>query len=159
MRTRPTIKIYAGKFDFIPIVDLFFLLLIFFLISSSLVFQPGIAVELPQVHTMSKNAAEKIIITITNNNHIFLNDQPVDSEELPSKLRKTVDSKLTFISKSLKIDENDVTITRSPKVVIRADKNVSYQTIMKTMSLARSLGLGVYLVTDSEPIDMSSLQQ
>jgi biopolymer transport protein ExbD len=33
---------------------------------------------------------------------------------------------------------------------VRGDRTVSYQKIIEVMSLARSLGLGVYLVTESE---------
>lgn len=151
MRTRPTIQIYAGRFDFIPIADLFFLLLIFFLVSSSLVFQPGIPVELPKAYGNSMSAAEKIIITVTAEGLIFLNDNPVKDENLPRILRETVRSRLTFVNRRLGLAENDPTPrTRTPKIVVRGDRGVPYQKIVEVMSLARSLGLGVYLVTESE---------
>ncbi len=151
MRTRPTISIYSGRFDFIPIVDVFFLLLIFFLISSSLVFQPGIPVELPKAYGSTLSAAEKIIITVTGQGQIFLNDNPVNDEDLPRKLRETVRSRLAIESQRSGKPEAGLNMrTRSPKVVVRGDRSVSYQKIIEVMSLARSLGLGVYLVTESQ---------
>ena len=42
---------------------------------------------------------------------------------------------------------------RPPMVVLRADKDLSYEVITNVISLARSLGLGVYMVTDTTTND------
>jgi biopolymer transport protein ExbD len=152
MRTRPNISIFVGRPDFIPIVDVFFLLLIFFLISSSLVFQPGIPVELPKVHDSSMSAAEKVVVTITASGQIFLNDSPVKDEDLPRKLRETIRSRVTIVSRRLNENEAELALERSPKIIIRGDQRVPYQKIANIIGLARSLGLGAYLATDSQQL-------
>ncbi len=155
MRTRPSISIFAGRPDFIPIADLFFLLLIFFLVSSSLIFQPGIPVELPKVHDSSMSAAEKVVVTITGSGQIFLNDSPVKDEDLPRKLRETIRSRVTIVSRRLNESEAYAALERSPKIIIRGDRHVPYQKIANIIALARSLGLGAYLATDSQQIGIS----
>jgi len=40
MRIKPNVRVFAGKIDVVPLINVVFLLLIFFMISSSLVFQP-----------------------------------------------------------------------------------------------------------------------
>ena len=40
--------------------------------------------------------------------------------------------------------------TRKPAIVLRADKDITYETINKVITLARSKNLGIFLVTDIE---------
>jgi biopolymer transport protein ExbD len=40
--------------------------------------------------------------------------------------------------------------TRKPAIVLRADKDITYETINKIITLARSKNLGIFLVTDIE---------
>jgi len=146
---RPNAKVFAGRLDPIPLINILFLLLIFFLISSSLVFQPGIQVDLPLAKNPTMNATDKLVITITRNGQAFLNDRKVEWSDLERELRNRV--------LELKIDasrRNNTRITgiedksvRNPAVVLRADRNVSYDRVMEVVSLARSLNLGVYMAT------------
>ena len=57
MRIKTNLKVVAGPLELTPLVDVVFLLLIFFMISSSLVFWPGTQVdtevELPRSQTSS----------------------------------------------------------------------------------------------------------
>ncbi len=157
MRTEPTLNVVSGKVDIVPLVDVVFLLLIFFLISSSLVFQPGVAVELPKSYTDSMRAAEKIVVTITKEDLLFFNDNPVKWEELERELAEIVHSRAVMNSRSpIRPDATSGAFT--PMLVLRADANVPYKKIVQVMSLARSLDLGVYLATDAtESANPSSL--
>ena len=65
---RRNLQILAGSnLTLTPLVDVIFLLLIFFMIGSSLVFQPGITVNLPETRQEFKSVADKLIITLTQN--------------------------------------------------------------------------------------------
>lgn len=148
MRTEPTLTVVSGKVDIVPLVDVVFLLLIFFLISSSLVFQPGVPVELPKSYTDSMRAAEKIVVTITKTGLLFFNDNPVEWEELERELREIVHNRVMMEARSP--GTGDVHAGPfTPMLVLRADASVTYEKIIQVMSLARSLDLGVYLVTDA----------
>ena len=90
MRIKPRVKVFAGRIDLVPLLNVIFLLLIFFVLSSSLVFQPGIPVELPPAVNSAMNTTEKLVITITRSNLLFFNDKPVQWEELERELRELV---------------------------------------------------------------------
>jgi biopolymer transport protein ExbD len=146
MRIRTNLKVVSGCLDIAPLVDVIFLLLIFFMLSSSLVFQPGIPVELPKSKTISMSAAEKIVITITRSNLLFFNDNPVEWENLEGQLSELAYSSKMALAKRRPGEEPG---HYSPKVVLRADTHVPYEKIVEVMDLARSLNLGVYLATDA----------
>ena len=146
---RPNAKVFAGRLDPVPLINLLFLLLIFFLISSSLVFQPGIPVDLPPAKNPTLNATDKLVITITRNGLIFFNDKKIEWGDLERELRNLVlDSKIaTSRRNNTRITGIDDKSVRNPAVVLRADRNVAYERIMEVVSLARSLNLGVYMAT------------
>jgi len=150
MRTEPTVKVVCDKVDAVPLVDVVFLLMIFFLISSSLVFQPGIPVELPQARSAAMRGTEKIVVTITRNDQLFFNDNRVAWEELERELRELVLSSRTVMDKrkAAAYRTDGRTEAPAPMLIVRADASVNYARIIQVMSLARSLNLGVYLATD-----------
>ncbi len=155
MRIKPNVKIVTGLLPLAPLVDLFFLLLVFFMISSSLVFWPGTKVDtkvqLPRSRVSSMSAADKLVITITRSGHLFFNDKPVEWDDLERELKQLVsDSKVVTAKRGRPGDGEDGQKPRSPLVVLRADKSIAYDWIVKVMSLARSQQLGVYLVTDPD---------
>ena len=149
MPTKSKLKIASGKINIIPLIDIFFLLLIFFLISSSLIFQPGVPVQLPKTKANTVRASEKIVVTITKNELLFFNDNRVNWEELERQLRKVVaESRRVQVARQPQ-EENRQGPEYSPMLVLRADAKVAYDKVVEVMSLARRLNLGVYLVTDS----------
>jgi len=149
MPTKSKLKIASGKINIIPLIDIFFLLLIFFLISSSLIFQPGVPVQLPETKASTVRASEKIVVTITENELLFFNDNKVEWSELERQLRKVVAESRRVQAARQPQDEGGKSSGYSPMMVLRADARVEYDKVVQIMSLARRLNLGVYLVTDS----------
>ncbi|OGV68463.1 MAG: hypothetical protein A3K19_10055 [Lentisphaerae bacterium RIFOXYB12_FULL_65_16] len=162
MRLKTRAKIIVGPLPLAPLVNLVFLLLIFFMLSSSMVFWPGTqvdtGVELPKSYTNTMSAADKLVITINRSGLLFFNDNPVQWDELERLLKELVHtSRMTSDKRSGpaepsngKNGTNGKKLSRSPLVVLRADRSIPYGKIIEVMSLARSLDLGVYLVTDSQ---------
>lgn len=154
MRIRTRLKVVAGPLDVTPLVDVIFLLLIFFMISSSLVFWPGTRVdtrlELPRARTNSMTAADKVIITITRSDLLFFNDNLVRWGDFERQLRELVLDRQLLSRKRLGNAPDGAGRSRGPVVVLRADRRIAYGKIIQVMSLARSLGLDVYLATESE---------
>jgi len=176
--TRTTLKIHCGKMDPIPIIDLFFLLLTFALIGSSLVFHPGIQVRLPRAPSTELRGVPKIVITITRprkkrepdaeqkpasgadtetvsapeqretDELLFFNDSHVQWDDLEQKLRKEVYDRRLAFARTATEQEKQSGHRSAPLLVLRADATVSYDRIVRVMALGRTLGLGVYLVTD-----------
>lgn len=152
-QTKTHVKVISGLPSLIPLVDVFFLLLVFFMISNSLVFWPGTKVEtkvhLPRSRVNSMSVADKIVITITSSEHLFFNDRNIPWEDLERELRELVrESRLASMSRGGLTENEEVKRARSPLVVLRADEGIPYTRVVDVMSLARLLGLNVYLVTE-----------
>ena len=131
VKLRTRLKVFKGMPDMTPIINVIFLLLLFFMLSSSFVQISGIKINLPKTEGENELGAEKLIISIDRNNRFFFNDEQLEWNSLKEKLGQ-------FITKS-----------RANTVIIVADKDTAYGEIVKLMSLSRSLNLNVYAATGS----------
>ena len=86
--------------DIAPLIDVVFLLLIFFMLTSSFIFQPGIKVNLPRAITSDMLSEENAMITITAENLIYYNQRLVTIKELSSTLKKVASARLPVLIKS-----------------------------------------------------------
>ncbi|MBD3380472.1 MAG: hypothetical protein GF408_08445 [Candidatus Omnitrophica bacterium] len=75
-----------GRLDIAPLIDVVFLLLIFFMLTSSFIFQPGIRVNLPKAVTSEVLHREVMVVTVTEDNTVFIDERPVEGEELLSRI-------------------------------------------------------------------------
>jgi len=115
------------------LVDVVLVLLIVFMITAPLL-QSGINVDLPTTQAGDETTAEGMVITITDNNAVFIDDHYVDlreKNEFADRVRAEM-SKMT----------NQV-------AYLRADVKVSYGTVVDILNRLRILGVtNVSLVTD-----------
>lgn len=116
------------NFSVSSLTDIVMLLLIFFLLSSSFVTQPGIKVQLPKAETGETPNDKNITITITEKGQLFLNSEHVTLETLGPKLSATIRS-----------DKNRV-------VVIRADKTVTLQNTVQVIDIAKGVGASRFMI-------------
>lgn len=78
----------APRVDLTPMVDVVFLLLIFFMISTTFVEAPGISIKLPESSSQQrKQEPEEIKVYLSKEGHIFLGDERLEQEELARRLR------------------------------------------------------------------------
>ena len=117
-------------FNMTPMIDVVFLLIVFFLVSSNLVQQDSlIAVDLPTAKTSrmpksSESDTRKITITITGEDHLFLGTRPMDHE----RLRQYLIAEQSRVGKLL-------------EVRIRTDRRVPYRTIEPVMVICSQAGI------------------
>jgi len=110
--------------DSAPLVDVMFLLLIFLVLSSPLVLQPGIGmVELQPSSAPSTASFQGLVVTITRDNVLFFNNQLVTLDSLRNALRAVASQ---FPHQEL---------------IIKADRQVSHGTVVQVMSLALECGI------------------
>lgn len=102
-----------------PLIDVMFLLTIFFMLTSTVIKTSSINVNLPRSITSDSQPKTQINITITKTGEIFLNDYKVSIDDIPSAIRKVV--------------IKDPTIP----VIIRGDKDLQYQFIIDVMDKVR----------------------
>ena len=108
-------------FDVVPFINVLFLLLIFFLLTSSLTSESGINVKLPKAVTSDIIREENLIITVTSEDIIYLGGKITTLKELAQILAKTENKNRPFL--------------------IKADRRASVGRIVDVWNLCRSLGL------------------
>ena len=100
MKFKRRLKIEKGMIDLTPMVNIFFLLFIFFLFTSSFIFQPGIKVSLPKAVTSEVMQLDNVIITVTKDDKIYLEDRQITTEELTSRLKMLAKEKMGLLIKA-----------------------------------------------------------
>ncbi|MBN1996317.1 biopolymer transporter ExbD [candidate division KSB1 bacterium] len=115
-------------FSTISLTDIVLLLLIFFLLTSSFVVQPGIKVKLPKAATGQQDDSDKIYLTVTSSQQIYLNQRKTAMKDLGNQLRQL--------------------FTENPDrlVVIRADKDLSLENTIKIVDIAKLAGAERFMI-------------
>ena len=133
----PRLKSFEGRPDCTPFLDVFFLLLIFMIMSLPFVQLSGIEVTLPQVESgRIRSGLERFIITITmspdGNEQLYFNDKPLTQDQLAEELSQiSTQSELKMI-------------------IVRADASAPHSTVTEVMAIAARFGLSTFLAT-SQP--------
>lgn len=100
MRFKRRVGIEKTLIDLTPMVNVFFLLFIFFVFTSSFIFQPGIKVNLPRAVTGEIVQGESAVITITRDDRLFQNEREISQDELLSNLRIIAKEKGSLLIKA-----------------------------------------------------------
>ena len=100
MKFKRRLKIEKGLIDLTPMVNVFFLLFIFFLFTSSFIFQPGIKVSLPKAVTSEVMQLDNVTITVTKDDKIYLEDRQITREELVPRLKILAKEKMGLLIKA-----------------------------------------------------------
>jgi len=118
--------------DMTPMIDMVFLLLIFFLLTS--VFQvPAVATNLPDSSTASTITPQDVVISMKENGEIYFNDKQISLHALGYMIKHSID------------------VTSVKEVSIASDKGVDFASIMAVMDIARESGAeSVSFLTDYE---------
>jgi biopolymer transport protein ExbD len=115
-------------FSYSSLTDIVLLLVIFFLLSSQFVIQTGVKVKLPGSKTNESSEPTNMIVTITSAGLIYTGAEETSVEMLPLKL-----SEMQKLS-----NENSL--------VIRADKTVQIDLVIKVIDAAKSVGIGKFTI-------------
>jgi biopolymer transport protein ExbD len=115
-------------FSYSSLTDIVLLLVIFFLLTSQFVIQTGVKVKLPGSETEEKSEPTKLLVTITSAGVIYAGTEETNIDLLQEKL-----TALKGIS-----DENNL--------VIRADKTVQIDLVIKVIDAAKSVGIGKFTI-------------
>jgi len=120
--------------DMAPMADIVFLLLIFFMLSSSFIVQPGIRIKLPKAVSSEIDLTKIIVIDVTREGRIFLNGKNYTLRDLPSILSE------------------ELSRVKEKKVIIKADENTRHGFVVKIMDIAKLAG-AEKLVIATEPTE------
>jgi len=110
------------QIDIAPLIDMVFQLLIFFMLTSSFVMQPGIKVNLPKAVTSGAIKYENIEILISAENVAYLNGKVITIGELKTLLKQ-------------------VSKRKNQTILIKADRHASLGRVVEIWDMARDLGI------------------
>lgn len=122
----------SAEFSMASMTDIIFLLLIFFMITSSAITQSAIEVKLPQSVSGDPNVQDPTSVTITDDGKYFVNDKEIAKEELENYLVNTLEG-----------EEN-------PTFTIRADENTKHKDVVFAMGIAETHKFNLAIATTQE---------
>ncbi len=94
IKKRPIVPVPV---DIAPLIDVVFLLLLFFMLTSSFVLYPGIRVTLPKAKTSKTLSVSNLVITLTKDHVIYWDEQVVTLKELRRALQQAGGEKPVLI--------------------------------------------------------------
>lgn len=122
------------EIDIAPMVDMIFILLIFFMVTSTFVLQPGFKIELPEAAASENAQSENLTIYVNEKKDIFINEKPIRIEELATEIK------------------NKIPKLKEPVVSINADYKIEYGLVIKITDIAKLSGIKDVILT-TQPID------
>ncbi len=123
MRRRRDRRKSESEVNLTPMLDVVFIMLIFFIVTASFVKESGIEINRPGASTATKKEKGNILIAISANDQIWMNRRQVD----PRALRANIERAHA---------ENP-----QGSVIIQADKDAKTGLLVKVMDAARSAGV------------------
>jgi biopolymer transport protein ExbD len=117
-------KIFRGQFDAAPFASVLFVFITLLLVHPSLVFLPGVPVNLPQTVDLPGTTNPKAVVVIDRGGQMYFESQAIDELTLKEKLEALV----------LK---NKGVFT----LVVQADKDTTHEMHVRLAVLAREVGI------------------
>lgn len=119
----------SAEFSMASMTDIIFLLLIFFMITSSAISQSAIEVKLPETSASNPSTQDPTAVTIKEDGTYYVGDELIQKERLEQHLVET-----------LKEQEN-------PTFTIRADQNTKHGDVVYAMEIAEKHKFNIAIAT------------
>ena len=126
-----------------PLVDVMLVLLIIFMVTAPMMTQ-GVDVKLPESSAPAiPSNDERLVVTVTEDRKVYINDNVVEPDELESKLAAITQNR---------VDHKGV--------FLRGDKKIPYGYMMEVMGLIRQAGIDqIGMVTEPAKSACSNARQ
>jgi biopolymer transport protein ExbD len=126
-------RIFRGQLDAAPFAAVLFLLVIFLMLGS-LVYTPGVPLQLPVANDLPGTDKPTIAVAIDGNGRLFFENQGIDENQLRGRLRQAAKE------------------SRELTLLVIADKSVTYDRLVRLTLLARDAGISqAWLATLPRP--------
>ncbi|MCL4181124.1 MAG: biopolymer transporter ExbD [Verrucomicrobia bacterium] len=123
MRFPRNARVFRGQLDASPFVGVMFLLLIFFLLNSALVFTPGVPLELPKSEGWAGPTNPTVTVAVDSAGELYFQNQLTTEQELETQLANVVRQQQPLT------------------MVLLTDRRVPSETIIRLVALGRRLGI------------------
>jgi len=120
-----------------PLIDVVFLLLIFFMVSTTFNKTSEIQIDLPKATGQHEKQHEFVLeISIDNLGRYFVNN------------RRLRDNKIETLKQAIRETVGD---KKNPHIIINSDKDTSYQSVMTAMDAVRQSGMNRFSLSVKQP--------
>lgn len=109
--------------DMTPMLDIVFIMLIFFIVTTSFVKEAGIEVNKPKAANQSKQKSANIFIAVKDTGEVWFDKRRVDIERLAANIEKALAEQPTDV------------------VIIQADKDAKHGVVVKVMDAIKDAGI------------------
>ena len=123
-----------SEINIVPLVDVVLVLLIIFMLTAH-VMEFGLEVEVPKVRQVQDSTQELPVVTLTRDGRLYLNEQPVNINDLASAVEKR--------------------FGRGQEVFVRADKATIWDSVAQVFSTLGEAKIRVKAVT--QPVDAADI--
>ena len=117
VRNHPEVTIHLTA-----LIDIIFLLLIYFLLTSNFLMQDSIAINLPEVHSIGSYDEHIIRITVDRSGNFYWGEKKVSDEELTRHLQE------------------ELSLSGTKQVLVKADRDVPLKRVVTVMDIAKKYG-------------------
>ena len=126
--------------DLVPMIDVVFQLVVFFMVSTTFIVTPGIGLTFPASSTSEPVAMTRMIVTVADREEVYLNMERYDLAGLSERLAE------------LKKEESEAGAEVKKTVILEADKEATYSLMIEVLDVLRKNGYsGVNLRTRRIP--------
>ncbi|MFW6364903.1 MAG: ExbD/TolR family protein [Spirochaetota bacterium] len=115
--------------DITALIDLVFLLVVFFMVTSSLGKISSISVNLPFARESGERELSRFVVTINSDNAMFINDERIPDGGLEEAIA----------ARKEELEEG--------VVLIRGDKESSYETVIRVMDTLKKSGISSFTLS------------
>ncbi|MCM8764491.1 MAG: biopolymer transporter ExbD [Candidatus Omnitrophica bacterium] len=116
-------EIFKGQINMAPLIDVVLQQLIYFMLTSSFIMQPGIKINLPTAISTDIIEENEVFISISAEGIIFLEEKQISPQQLENFLRKLNETSKNII------------------IVIKGDAKTPHGKIVSVMDIARAAGI------------------
>jgi biopolymer transport protein ExbD len=118
-----------------PLIDMIFLVVIFFMLNTTLSINPAISVELPSAYTSQAVVEREVVVTLTGRSELYIGTTPVSFDRFAAELKKEMVSLGT------------------ESMILQADETLAYRDLIEVMDMARLAGVqSISLVTETKSL-------
>ena len=123
MRRRNRRKAEEQGLDLTPMMDIVFIMLIFFIVTTSFVKETGVDINRPNAETAERDEKGNILVAITQNNEIWIDKRRIDLKAVRANIERLM----------IEYPEGSV--------IIQADKEARSGLLVETMDQIRLAGV------------------
>ena len=110
------------------LIDVLFLLLIFLLVSTTFIEEPGMKLELPKAESAEVGEKKEFSLYLTKDGDLFLNNEPVQIDSLERRLKVALPE------------------MKDESLTLKADSDATHGIVVKAMDKARLAGIKKLIV-------------